>query len=153
MWRRTTWICLRRMVFGAAGLLVMLATLPVWAEPAVSLESLLSEMIDRERIATVPAPHYVCRQFSSYDRDTVGKDQPGWFANWDRSQFVRVEETGRTQGIRDAGRGRPGGDRAVLGHLARTASRGQAATVQQRHAARLPGPGSRAARSRARSPT
>ena len=49
-------------------------------------------MIDRERIATVPAPHYVCRQFSSYDRDTVGVDKPGWFANWDRSQFVRVEE-------------------------------------------------------------
>jgi hypothetical protein len=40
----------------------------------------------------MPSPGFVCRQFSSYDRDTVGVDKPGWFANWDRSQFVRVEE-------------------------------------------------------------
>ena len=61
------------------------------AEP-VSLQSLLRDMIDRDRLAQTPAPPYVCRQFSSYDRDTKGVDEPGWFANWDRSQFVRVEE-------------------------------------------------------------
>jgi len=58
----------------------------------VSLESLLREMVDREQIAKVPKPFYICRQFSSYDRRSKGPDQPNWFANWDRSQFVRVDE-------------------------------------------------------------
>ena len=51
-------------------------------------------MVDRGRLAEVPSPHYICRQFSSYDRDTVAEGEEGWFANWDRSQFVRVEESG-----------------------------------------------------------
>ncbi|MFV1964234.1 MAG: glycoside hydrolase family 172 protein [Pirellulaceae bacterium] len=58
----------------------------------VSLESLLEEMTNRDRLARWPQPSYTCRQFSSYDRDAVGVDQPGWFANWDRSQFLREEE-------------------------------------------------------------
>jgi len=58
----------------------------------VSLETLLREMIDRERVAEVPSPHYICRQASSYDRDTKAEGEAGWFANWDRSQFVRVDE-------------------------------------------------------------
>ena len=65
------------------------------ADPAkaqVTLESLLSDMVNRETIAQLAEPNYSCRQFSSYDRDSVGKDQPGWFANWDRSQFIRIEE-------------------------------------------------------------
>ena len=66
-----------------------------WAPAAqpVGLESLLREMIHRDHLAQFPDPAYTCRQFSSYDRETVAPDQPGWFANWDRSQFVRVEET------------------------------------------------------------
>ena len=62
------------------------------SEEAVSLESLVEEMVDRDRLARFPSPAYVCRQFSSYDRHTVAPDKPGWFANWDRSQFVRVED-------------------------------------------------------------
>ncbi|MBC8869059.1 MAG: DUF2961 domain-containing protein [Planctomycetes bacterium] len=62
------------------------------AQDAVSLQTLLGEMVDRDSVAQYPSPAYICRQFSSYDRDTVGVDKPGWFANWDRSQFVRVEE-------------------------------------------------------------
>lgn len=58
----------------------------------VSLESLLHEMVSRETLARFPAPAYVCRQASSYDRDTDEVGGDGWFANWDRSQFVRVEE-------------------------------------------------------------
>ena len=73
---------------------VVVAALPTIAVAQVSLESLLHEMVDREQLAEVPAPHYLCRQFSSYDRDTVGVGKDGWFANWDRSQFVRVEEIG-----------------------------------------------------------
>jgi hypothetical protein len=72
---------------------------PASAE-AVSLKSLLEEMVDREHLARFPSPAYVCRQASSYDRDTVAPDQPGWFANWDRSQFVRREENaGRTEWV------------------------------------------------------
>ncbi len=62
------------------------------AQETVTLESLLKEMIDRDHLARFPSPAYTCRQASSYDRDTVAPDQPGWFANWDRSQFIRVEE-------------------------------------------------------------
>ncbi|MCP4707047.1 MAG: DUF2961 domain-containing protein [Planctomycetes bacterium] len=58
----------------------------------VTLESLLWEMVDRGNPARVMNPGYECLQFSSYDRDSVGKGEPGWFANWDRSQFIREEE-------------------------------------------------------------
>ena len=58
----------------------------------VNLASLLDEMINRDNLARFPAPAYTCRQASSYDRGTVAPDKPGWFANADRSQFVRVEE-------------------------------------------------------------
>ncbi|RME92435.1 MAG: DUF2961 domain-containing protein, partial [Verrucomicrobia bacterium] len=59
---------------------------------AISLESLLDEMVDRAALARLPDPPYTCRQASSYDRGTVAPDQPGWFANMDRSHFVRIEE-------------------------------------------------------------
>ena len=75
-----------------------LAAFPAFCAEPVSLESLLKDMTDRDRLAQMPSPGFVCRQFSSYDRDTIGVDKPGWFANWDRSQFVRVEEnTGRRE--------------------------------------------------------
>jgi hypothetical protein len=66
----------------------------VRAESAVTFESLLGEMVDRSAVARWPEPAYLCRQASSYDRDSVAPDAPGWFANWDRSQFVRTEEQG-----------------------------------------------------------
>ena len=49
-------------------------------------------MVDRDVMARYPSPEYICRQFSSYDRATVSPDKPGWFANWDRSMFIRIEE-------------------------------------------------------------
>jgi hypothetical protein len=58
----------------------------------ITFASLLDEMLDRERLARLPAPPYTCRQASSYDRGTVAPDKPGWFANMDRSHFVRTEE-------------------------------------------------------------
>ncbi|MDR2057449.1 MAG: DUF2961 domain-containing protein [Dysgonamonadaceae bacterium] len=58
----------------------------------VGFESLLLEMIDREAMASYPSPEYICLQFSSYDRATVTSGQPSWFANWDRSMFIRIEE-------------------------------------------------------------
>jgi hypothetical protein len=73
------------------GFALLLLASPLRAE-TVSFESLLDEMIQRDHLARWPQPAYTCRQASSYDRDTVAPDKPGWFANWDRSQFVRTEE-------------------------------------------------------------
>ena len=59
----------------------------------VTIESLLQEMTDRQQLARYPEPIYSCRQSSSYDRDAVSPHQQDtWYANWDRSQFVRVED-------------------------------------------------------------
>ena len=53
-------------------------------EPAISLESLLREMVDRDAIARWPQPEYTCRQASSYDRlSKTPTDAKGWFANTD----------------------------------------------------------------------
>jgi Protein of unknown function (DUF2961). len=57
----------------------------------VSLESLLIEMTDRESLAEYPSPSYSCKQFSSSDRTSVDPNQKSWFANWDRSMFIRTE--------------------------------------------------------------
>ena len=58
----------------------------------VTFESLLIEMTDRESLARFPAQEYTCKQFSSYDRETVAQGDSSWFANWDRSMFIRIEE-------------------------------------------------------------
>ena len=58
----------------------------------VSVRSLLEDLIDREQITRLPEPAYTLRMYSSYDRETVAIGQPGEFANWDRSEFIRVEE-------------------------------------------------------------
>ncbi|MBN2021677.1 MAG: DUF2961 domain-containing protein [Pirellulales bacterium] len=70
--------------------LVVLATTAGWANP-ITLESLLNEMTDRTAVARFPEPAYTCRQASSYDQASKAADQPGWFANNDRSFFVRQE--------------------------------------------------------------
>ncbi|MBQ1456386.1 MAG: hypothetical protein IIZ25_11145, partial [Thermoguttaceae bacterium] len=61
------------------------------AQAAVSLPSLLTEMLDRSAITRVPSPWYTCRQASSYDRASVSPEE-GWYANNDCSQFLRQEE-------------------------------------------------------------
>lgn len=58
----------------------------------VTFESLLNEMIDRDRIASFPSPAFSTRQFSSYDRESVSPDSAGWFANSDRTMFIRQEQ-------------------------------------------------------------
>ena len=69
------------------------------AQDAVSIESLLKEMVDRDRIARYPSSDFRLKQASSYDRKSKTPDDPkGWFANHDRStsdkqpNFVRTEE-------------------------------------------------------------
>ncbi len=66
------------------------------AQETVTLESLLAEMGDMGRLAAAPAPAYVTRQFSSYDQrstDPAVQDKTNWFANGDRRQVLRAEET------------------------------------------------------------
>jgi hypothetical protein len=65
-----------------------------WAGETVTTLSLLRDMTDREAVARFPDPSYTSRQFGSYDRGTEAPDKPGWFANDDRSNFLRVETNG-----------------------------------------------------------
>ncbi|MBI5691353.1 MAG: DUF2961 domain-containing protein [Verrucomicrobia bacterium] len=59
----------------------------------VSFSSLLREMVDRDAAARRPAPAYTCAQASSYDRASTSPDKPEtWWANGDRSHFVRSEK-------------------------------------------------------------
>jgi hypothetical protein len=60
----------------------------------ISTSSLLNEMLDRDAVARFPQPAYVTSQASSYDRQSVSPDKPGWFANNDWSQFLRSEAHG-----------------------------------------------------------
>lgn len=59
--------------------------------PAISLDTLLQEMVNVEAIARWPQPEFTCKQASSYDRAKVAPDQPGWFANNDHTQYIRSE--------------------------------------------------------------
>jgi hypothetical protein len=66
----------------------------------VTLESLLAKMIDFSAVARWPQPEFTCKQASSYDRGTVAPDKPGWFANSEQKQFIRVEtNAGRTEKV------------------------------------------------------
>ncbi len=61
-------------------------------EAVITLETLLNEMTDRDRVARFPDPEYRLRQQSSYHRDAkTPKDPEGWFANKDRGFFIRTE--------------------------------------------------------------
>jgi hypothetical protein len=62
----------------------------ITGQDVITTETLLKEMIDRDVIARYPSPSFTCRQFSSYDRASVSKDE-NWFANWDRSMFEGVD--------------------------------------------------------------
>lgn len=47
----------------------------------ITMQSLLREMVDREKITEFPTElPYRTLQASSYNRASVSPDQPGWFA-------------------------------------------------------------------------
>ncbi len=83
---------------------ILLAMMPLFnvsaqatADP-ITVESLLQELIDREQLAHYPSPYYETRQFSSYDRRAEERGGSSWFANLDRSYFIRTEKhKGRTE--------------------------------------------------------
>lgn len=72
-------------------LMLALVALSSCSRTTITLESLLKEMADREAIARYPDPEYTLKQFSSYDRATVVPGDHTWFANWDRSMFIRID--------------------------------------------------------------
>lgn len=85
--------------------LILVATLApsspaAWASKApITTESLLADMIDLAGMARFPAPAYVCRQFSSYDRASKSPTE-NWFANGDCGHYLRVERVGaRTEHV------------------------------------------------------
>ncbi len=59
----------------------------------VTLGSLLQEMTKRESLAQYPDANYRTRQFSSYDRLAEEKGGENWYANEDRTNFLRKETT------------------------------------------------------------
>ena len=52
---------------------------PFADKTAVTLESLLEEMVNCDSVARWPDPFYTCVQASSMDRRRKGPDQPDWF--------------------------------------------------------------------------
>lgn len=64
----------------------------------ISLRSLLNEMTDRSRMAQFPVKEYRSLQASSYNRESVSPDKPGWFADSDGVAWIREEtRQGKTE--------------------------------------------------------
>ena len=71
-------------------------TVPV--DSMVSMTTLLREMVDRDAVARIPSPYYVCKQASSWDRSQTEVGGKNWFANHDYDQYLRKETVeGRTE--------------------------------------------------------
>jgi len=84
-------------LLSCAAAVTVLAAAPAGAQnqPAgqrITIADLLREMVDMQRLATVPNPGLECDQQSSYDRGSVSPDKEGWFANGDAGQFIRQED-------------------------------------------------------------
>lgn len=73
-------------------LYLVLFTMPVEGQNnEINLTSLLNEMVDREQITRFPETGYNCLQASSYNRESVSPEKPGWFADSDGIGFIRTE--------------------------------------------------------------
>jgi hypothetical protein len=57
----------------------------------INLTTLLNEMVNRDQITRFPESGYKCLQASSYNRESVSPDKPGWFADSDGIGFIRTE--------------------------------------------------------------
>ena len=73
-------------------LCLILGFTEIAAAQQIDLGILLEQMIDRARIAEFPNPEFLCKQCSSYNRESVAPDKPGWFANADSSYFSGCED-------------------------------------------------------------
>ncbi len=73
-------------------ILILSTLISCTQENEVNLTSLLNEMVDRKQITHFPENGYQCLQASSYNRESVSPDQPGWFADSDGIGYIRIEE-------------------------------------------------------------
>ena len=92
----------------------------------VSIESLLSEMVDRDSVARFPADNFRLKQASSYNRASKSPDDAkGWFNNKDHSgQVIRVEGEGDEERVGPNGSYRARCDCSVMDALAQSAETG-----------------------------
>ena len=66
----------------------------------IDFGTLLNDMVDRRKIAEFPSPEFLVKQASSYNRDSISPDKPGWFANADSSFFDGYQDVdGRREWI------------------------------------------------------
>ena len=78
-----------------AFLILILSGMVISAQtPLVTFKSLLQEMGDRSAETYFPVPEYKSLQSSSYNRESVSPDQPGWFADSDGVAWIREEING-----------------------------------------------------------
>ncbi len=76
------------------------STVTIMVTTQLSAESLLDEMTSLESMSEFPEPAYTCKQFSSYSRASVSPGTPGWFANTDYKNYIRVvQRDGRTERV------------------------------------------------------
>jgi hypothetical protein len=75
-------------IFGT--LLLVLSTLFVKSNE-INVKTLLNEMVNRERLTRFPTPYYQSLQASSYNRESVSPNKPGWFADSDGVYCIRTE--------------------------------------------------------------
>lgn len=60
---------------------------------AVTVDALLDDLVNLQRLSKLPDPAYTTKQFSSYDPASKSfSDYQGWFANGDAGQFLRTED-------------------------------------------------------------
>ena len=74
--------------------LILSGTIISAQTPQVSFNSLLQEMGDRSAETYFPVPEYKSLQASSYNRESVSPDKPGWFADSDGVAWIREETNG-----------------------------------------------------------
>ena len=79
---------------GLACSLLLCCLTASFAQQTITVESLLNEMVDMQRLSAAPAAGVECDQQSSYDRASTAPDRPNWFANGDAGQFIRQEQHG-----------------------------------------------------------
>ena len=89
-----------RKVTTASAFFLFVVILQVSLAQQIDVGTLLKEMVDRSKIAEFPEPAFQCKQFSSYNRETVAVGEEGWFANADSSFFEGYEDVdGRREWI------------------------------------------------------
>ncbi|HUZ60050.1 MAG TPA: glycoside hydrolase family 172 protein [Hanamia sp.] len=57
----------------------------------IDFNFLLKEMVNREDLAKYPREAWTLHHASSYDRRSIAKNKPGWFANKDWDNYIRKE--------------------------------------------------------------